>query len=124
LLVPTTTMPEIGITGVAFENVAREWRCKYAMDAEGTPANSTSLKACQELLMEYMPKLKALENATVSRVVCGGCGDFKVVINQPLANHDAWKNEAFKPEEEFLTRLRAISGVERVEAQEYTLETL
>ena len=33
-------MPTIGSTGVEFTKVAREWRCKYAMDADGTPAVS------------------------------------------------------------------------------------
>ena len=41
--------------------------------------------------MEYLPALKALPGAEVSRIVCGGCQDFKVVITQPCAEHDAWK---------------------------------
>ena len=45
-------MPEIGSTGVAFTHVAREWRCKYAMDDAGTPAESSALKACEALLKE------------------------------------------------------------------------
>ena len=61
------------------------------MDAEGGPANSASLKACEALLQEYLPKLKALPAVEVRRVVCGGCGDFKVVVTQPCAEHDAWK---------------------------------
>lgn len=93
-------MPEIGETGVAFTKVAREWRCKYAMDADGTPAKSETLKACQALLAEYLPTLKALPNAEVTRVVCGGCGDFKVIVNQPAADHGAWSEKAFAPEEE------------------------
>ena len=35
-------MPEIGASGVVFTKVAREWRCKYAMDKDGTPAVSTA----------------------------------------------------------------------------------
>ena len=80
-------MPEIGETGVAFTMVAREWRAKYAMDADGTPAKSTALKAAQALLAEYLPKLKEIPSAEITRVVCGGCGDFKVIINQPAAEH-------------------------------------
>ena len=84
-------MPTIGASAVSFEHVSREWRCKYTMDAEGGPANSASLKACEALLQEYLPKLKALPAVEVRRVVCGGCGDFKVVVTQPCAEHDAWK---------------------------------
>ena len=84
-------MPTIGASAVSFEHVSREWRCKYSMDAEGGPAGSASLKACEALLQEYLHKLKALPAMEVRRVVCGGCGDFKVVLTQPCAEHDAWK---------------------------------
>lgn len=117
-------MPEIGETGVAFTKVAREWRCKYAMDADGGPGKSTALKAAEALLKEYLPKLKAIPSAEVTRVVCGGCGDFKVIINQPAAEHDAWKAAGYAPEEEFTAKLKAIEGIERVETQEFTMETL
>ena len=83
--VPTTTpttaarslaMAEIGETGVAFENVAREWRCKYTPGPSGGPGDSASLKECQALLDEFLPKLKALPKASITRQVCGGCMDF------------------------------------------------
>ena len=32
------SQPTIGESGVEFTKVAREWRAKYAMDADGTPA--------------------------------------------------------------------------------------
>ena len=96
LLVPSTAlrtravqMADIGETGVAFENVAREWRCKYTAGASGGPGDSASLKACQSLLEEYLPKIKALPKASVTRQVCGGCLDFKVSISQPLDEHGA-----------------------------------
>ena len=117
-------MPTIGATGVTFTKVAREWRAKYAMDAEGTPANSTALTAAQSLLAEYVDALKALPNAEVTRVVCGGCGDFKVIVNQPLADHDTWKAADYAPEAEFLAKLKAIDGITRVESQEFTMEAL
>ena len=117
-------MPELGSTGVAFTKVAREWRCKYSMDADGTPAQSESLKSAQKLLAEYLPTLKAIPNAEVSRVVCGGCGDFKVIVNQPAADHGAWSEAKFAPEEEFITKLKSIEGVARVETQEFTMEAL
>jgi hypothetical protein len=45
-------MAAIGDTGVSFENVAREWRCKYSPGPSGGPGDSESLKACQALLTE------------------------------------------------------------------------
>jgi NADPH-dependent glutamate synthase beta subunit-like oxidoreductase len=58
---------------ISFEKVAREWRCKYD---GGGPDKSASLKAAEELLQSYLPALKALPNAEVTRVMCGSCGDF------------------------------------------------
>ena len=85
---------------------------------------STALKAAQALLAEYLPALKALPNAEVTRVVCGGCGDFKVIVNQPAADHGAWSEVKFAPEEEFCAKLSAIEGIQRVETQEFTMEML
>jgi len=161
-------MPTIGITGVTFTKVAREWRCKYAFDAEGGPANSQALKACQTLLgarprragpapapprprprpaprrpppppdaprtrppppppaaaEEYLPKLKALPNAEVTRVVCGGCGDFKVIVNQPEADYGKWAEADHAPEKEFIEKLSAIEGTSFVETQTFTMELM
>ena len=80
-------MAEIGDTGIAFENVAREWRCKYSPGPSGGPGDSESLKACQALLSEFLPKIKALPGAKVTRQVCGGCLDFKVSIVQVRTGH-------------------------------------
>ena len=60
----------------------------------------------------------------VSRVVCGGCGDFKVVINQPAADHGEWGKKEFAPEAAFMEKLKAIDGTQRHETQEYTFEKL
>jgi len=132
LLVPSTVlrsravqMADIGETGVSFENVAREWRCKYTAGASGGPGDSASLKACQSLLAEYLPKIKALPKASVTRQVCGGCLDFKVSISQPLDEHGAWAEADYGPlEAEFLKKLKAIEGVSQVETQEITFEAL
>ena len=104
--------------------VCREWRCKYAADASGGPADSASLKAAEELLQSYLPTLKALPNAEVTRVMCGGCHDFKIVVNQPCADHDVWKAADYAPEQEFIAKLSAIEGVSAVETQEYTCQPL
>merc|ERR1719183_1445665 len=114
----------IGETGVEFTKVAREWRCKYAFDADGTPAKSEALKACQALLAEYLPTLQALPNAEVTRVVCGGCADFKVIVNQPKADYGAWEGKKHEPEEEFIAKLTAIPGVSSVETQTFTMEAM
>ena len=118
-------MADIGDSGVAFENVAREWRCKYTPGASGGPGDSASLKACQDLLTEYLPKLKELPKASITRQVCGGCMDFKVSITQPLEEHGAWAGADYNPlEEEFVAKLKAIDGVSQVETQEITFEAL
>ena len=70
---------------------------RYTPGASGGPGDSASLKACQELLTEYLPKLKALPGAEVTRQVCGGCMDFKVSITQPLAEHGAWADADCAP---------------------------
>eukprot|EP00571_Detonula_confervacea_P014100 CAMPEP_0172309740 /NCGR_PEP_ID=MMETSP1058-20130122/10563_1 /TAXON_ID=83371 /ORGANISM="Detonula confervacea, Strain CCMP 353" /LENGTH=151 /DNA_ID=CAMNT_0013022419 /DNA_START=19 /DNA_END=474 /DNA_ORIENTATION=+ len=125
--VSTTTQlrAEIGETGISFENVAREWRCKYSAGPSGGPGDSESLKACQSLLGEYLPKLKALPGAQVTRQVCGGCLDFKVSITQPLDEHGAWAEANYDPlESEFMEKLKAIDGTSLHETQEITFEAL
>merc|ERR1719424_982064 len=117
-------MPEIGASGVFFTTIAREWRCKYAMDSEGTPANSSALKQAEALLAEYLPKIKSMSNAEVSRVVCGGCGDFKVITKLPAEKFEPWEKAAFAPEAEFIEKLKAIDGVSNVETQTYTLQSM
>jgi hypothetical protein len=48
-----------------------------------------------------------------------------VIVNQPAAAHDAWRDDAkYAPEADFLTALKAIEGVTRVETQEFTMEKL
>ena len=103
----------------------KEWRCKYAMGASGGPGDSAALKAAQAVFAQHMDALKALPNAEVTRMVCGSCGDFKVIVNQPAADHDAWRDgSAYAPEAEFLAALKAIDGIERVETQEITMQKM
>ncbi|KAH8075705.1 hypothetical protein JL721_1721 [Aureococcus anophagefferens] len=117
-------MPTIEPCGVSFDKVAYELRCKYAGDESGGPANSASLKAAEALLQEYLPALKALPGAEVTRVMCGGCHDFKIVVNQPCTHHDAWKAADYAPAPEILAKLKAIEGISSVETQEYTCQPL
>merc|ERR1719331_1793810 len=112
-------MPAIGDSGVEFENVAREWRCKYSPGESGGPGDSASLKACNDLLTEYLPKLKALPGASITRQVCGGCLDFKVSITQPLDDHAKFMDD-LAIEEEFMAKLKKIDGTSQHETQEIT----
>merc|ERR1740127_211774 len=113
------SMAEIGDTKVAFSNVAREWRCKYSPGESGGPGDSASLKACNDLLTEYLPKLKELPGAEITRQVCGGCMDFKVSITQPLDDHGKFM-EDLALEEEFMGKLKKIEGTSQHETQEIT----
>merc|ERR1719248_133184 len=99
---------EIGDTGVSFDKVAREWRCKYTPGASGGPGDSASLKACQALLADYLPKIKdSLPKAEITRQVCGGCMDFKVSVVNPVEEHGKWADAKFNPlEEEFVAKLK------------------
>lgn len=61
---------------MSFDRVCREWRCKYT----GDKATSESLEAISNLVDEYLPKIKASSSdATVNRLVCGSCLDFKLM---------------------------------------------
>ena len=70
--------------------------------------------------------VKSIEPSMIGlqQKVCGSCGDFKVIVNQPAAEHDAWKEAKYAPEEEFIAKLGAIEGITRVETQEFTMEAL
>ena len=61
---------------MSFDRVCREWRCKYT----GDKATSESLEAIAKLVDEYLPQIKAASSdATVNRLVCGSCLDFKLM---------------------------------------------
>merc|ERR1712087_739166 len=110
------SMPEI-TTGVNFDTVAREWRCKWSTDDE-----KASLAAAQACLVEVKPAVSAVPGLKdFKRVVCGGCLDFKVVISLNAEAFGAWEAEGFKPEADFLAKLAAIPGISQVETQTYTL---
>lgn len=99
---------------VTFDTIAREWRCKWSEADE-----KASLSAAQDLLTATLPAIKAVEGASVQRVVCGGCLDFKVIISLPAARFPKLEEAAI--EEGFLAALKAIPGVTDVETQTYTL---
>eukprot|EP00931_Biecheleriopsis_adriatica_P026625 TRINITY_DN1617_c0_g1_i6.p2 TRINITY_DN1617_c0_g1~~TRINITY_DN1617_c0_g1_i6.p2 ORF type:complete len:336 (+),score=132.17 TRINITY_DN1617_c0_g1_i6:46-1008(+) len=110
-------MPEI-TKGVKFDNIAREWRCKWSEDSE-----KASLSAAQAALEEVLADLSSVEGvSSVQRVVCGGCHDFKVVTKLTAAAFAEWEKAGFAPEEEFLGKVKGIKGITAVETQTYTLE--
>eukprot|EP00438_Fugacium_kawagutii_P012714 Skav228204 [mRNA] locus=scaffold704:605810:613670:- [translate_table: standard] len=110
-------MPEI-TKGVSFDNIAREWRCKWSADND-----KASLDAAQELLKSVSAELKAVPGVkSVQRVVCGGCLDFKVVTKVGADKFGDWEKTGFAPEASFLEKLKAIEGISTVETQTYTLE--
>eukprot|EP00667_Euglena_gracilis_P006452 EG_transcript_6501 len=103
-------------SGVLFDSIAREWRCKWETE-EG-------LSACQRTLDKYLPQIKALDGVEVQRTVCGGCKDFKVVITLKHPGFGDWQAISFAPEAAFLADLKAIPGVNHVEAQTYSFQTI
>lgn len=102
--------------GVEFDTIAREWRCKWSAEDD-----KKSLQECQKALESVLADLKGMEGSKVSRVVCGGCLDFKVITSLPAEKYSDWEKKDFVPEEDFLAKLKAIDGVSQVETQTYTL---
>jgi hypothetical protein len=103
---------------VKFDNIAREWRCKWSEDSE-----NASLMAVQAKLEDVLADVSSIEGvASVQRVVCGGCHDFKVVTKLPAKAFQEWEKSEFAPEADFLAAIKAIPGITGVETQTYTLE--
>merc|ERR1712107_770275 len=107
------------VSGVDFETIAREWRCKWCADND-----KTSLAELQKLLDANLATLKGLDGAKVQRIVCGGCLDFKVITALPAAKYTAWSEKGHAPEAEFLKAMEGIKGVSAVETQTYTIEPM
>lgn len=100
-----------------FDRVCREWRCKYT----GDKSDSQSLEAIAAVVDEYLPAIKKVsDEATVNRLVCGACLDFKLMTTVPLADFGPWEASGFEPEAEFLEKIKAIPGVSQVETQTIT----
>jgi hypothetical protein len=102
---------------MSFDRVCREWRCKYT----GDKSDSESLEAISKVVDEYLPQIKAVsKDATVNRLVCGACLDFKLMTTVPLDDFGPWEEREFAPEAEFLEKIKAIDGVSLVETQTIT----
>merc|ERR1712066_1198601 len=79
--------------------------------------------AVQEKLEEVLADLSSVEGvASIQRVVCGGCHDFKVITKLSAEAFGKWEAANFEPEADFLEKIRGIEGVTAVETQTYTLE--
>ena len=118
-----TMMAEMANGKMSFENVGREWRCKWKDDGGGK-ASSQALVEIADLVDEYLPTLKALDGAVVNRAVCGGCLDFKLCTTVPLSTFGPWEEAGHPPESEFLEKLKKIEGVSQVETQTMTNQVL
>mmetsp|Transcript_13418 Transcript_13418/g.43819 ORF Transcript_13418/g.43819 Transcript_13418/m.43819 type:complete len:157 (+) Transcript_13418:3-473(+) len=103
--------------GMSFDRVCREWRCKYT----GDKSDSESLAAIAAAVDEFLPALKAIDkDATVNRLVCGSCLDFKLMTTVPLDAYGPWEAGGHEPEAAFLEKIKAIDGVSQVETQTIT----
>ena len=110
-------MVDLANGAMSFDRVCREWRCKYTGD-KGT---SESLEAIAKVVDELLPEVKkASKDATVNRLVCGACLDFKLMTTVPLEDFGPWEESGFPPEKEFLEKLKAIDGVSMIETQTIT----
>ena len=101
-------MAEMANGKMEFDNVAREWRCKWQDDGGGK-ASSATLVAIADV---------------VDEAVCGGCLDFKLCTTVPLATFGPWEEAGHPPEADFLAKLKAIPGVSMVETQTMTNQVL
>merc|ERR1712046_123043 len=106
-------MPEIGDTGVVFDQVAKEVRGKWA--------DQTALKAAQALMTEHLPAIKAADGIVkVHRMVCGGCLDFKVIAVCAVDKHGAWEAAGYPEMMALKEALGKIEGITQVEDQTIT----
>jgi len=113
---------DFGDSGVTFNTVAKEWRCKWSDDDD-----KQSLQDLQGILAANLDAIKAVPGVVdVRRIVCGACKDFKIVVAIKVSSMDAWKGlEApWAPEKAVMDAMTAVKGVTNVEEQLYSLMAL
>lgn len=117
-LMPAEPVAPVTITsGVEFDTIAREWRCKWSGDDD-----KKSLEEAQKALKDVLEEVRAVKGVKdVQRIVCGDCLDFKVVIALSVPDYGAWDKAGHAPESKFLDKIKAIKGISAVETQTYTL---
>ena len=78
--------------------------------------------SAQQSLQLFTDAIKKVDGVkSVNRVVCGGCLDFKVVVALSADKFGDWEAKGFAPEAEFLSSIKAITGISAVETQTYTI---
>merc|ERR1711953_450178 len=113
---------DFGDSGVKFNTVAKEWRCKWSEDDD-----KQSLQGLQGILEANLDAIKAVPGVVdVRRIVCGECKDFKIVVAIKLSSMEAWKvlESPWAPEKAVMDAMGAVKGVTNVEQQLYSLMAL
>merc|ERR550532_3187799 len=111
---PMTTI----VTGVEFNVIAREWRCKWSEDNDKKSLQELQALAASDEVKGALQTLPGVES--VHRIVCGGCHDFKIITAIAADQFPGWEGTKFAPEESTLEKMKAIAGVTDVETQTYT----
>jgi len=102
--------------GVKFDCIAREIRCKFDKDQKEIAG------AIQTSVTELL-KSPTVAKCKVYRIVCGGCGDFKIIFANPASNHEEFMSKFGEVEATFLEQLKTIPGTTSHETQTYTMKT-
>ena len=101
---------------VDFDTIGREFRCKFS-----TENGNASLKSLQGIFEKYLSCLKSIKGVkSVKRVVCGGCHDFKIIVEISADCYDAWSKAKHAPEADVISSFKTVEGVSSVETQTYT----
>jgi len=102
--------------GVNFDCVAREIRCKFDKDKKEIAG------AIQTSVTDLL-KSATVAKCKVYRIVCGGCGDFKIIFANAAANYEKFMSTFGEVEATFLEQLKTIPGTTSHETQTYTMKT-
>jgi len=102
--------------GVTFDCVAREIRCKF--DKEKKEIAGAIQSCVTELL-----KSPTVANCKIYRIVCGGCGDFKMIFANVATDYENFLKNFGEVEAAFLEQLKTIQGTTDHETQTFTMKT-
>merc|ERR1719201_963601 len=107
---------------IMFRNIAREWRMKYAEGGLTGGAVAVDKLFKEKFLADVNASTQ--HSVTVTRMVCGGCNDYKLIMSLPAEEFKKWDAKGFAPEKEFVEAVKAVPGITQVEQQTLTYETL
>jgi len=102
--------------GVTYDCVAREIRCKF--DKEKKEIAGAIQTSVTELL-----KSPTVAKCKIYRIVCGGCGDFKMIFANQANQFENFMKNFGENETSFLEQLKTIPGTTDHETQTYTMKT-